>query len=62
MAKCTVCGKGASTGHKVSHSNIKTKRQWKPNIQKVRAVVRGATKKIDICARCLRSGKIQRAI
>ena len=62
MAKCTVCGKGTSTGHKVSHSNIKTKRQWKPNIQKVKAVVRGTAKKIDICTRCLRSGKIQRAI
>ncbi|MBS3970315.1 MAG: 50S ribosomal protein L28 [Clostridia bacterium] len=62
MAKCTVCGKGVSTGHKVSHSNIKTKKQWKPNIQRVKTVVRGTKKRIDICTRCLRSGKVQRAI
>ena len=62
MAKCSVCGKGVSTGHKVSHSNIKTKKQWKPNIQKVKVVVKGTTKRIDVCTRCMRSGKIQRAI
>lgn len=62
MAKCSICGKGVSTGNKVSHSNIKTKRQWKPNIQKVKAVVKGKRKRVDVCTRCLRSGKVDRAI
>ena len=35
MAKCEICGKTPSFGHSVSHSNVRTKRQWKPNIQKV---------------------------
>ena len=39
MAKCSVCGKGVTFGHNVSHSNRKTNRTWKPNIRKVKAVV-----------------------
>ncbi|ADG82949.1 50S ribosomal protein L28 [Thermincola ferriacetica] len=62
MAKCDICGKGISTGIKLSHSHIRTKRTWSPNVQKVRALVNGAPKKINVCTRCLRSGKVQRAI
>ena len=46
----------------VSHSHLKTKRKWKPNIQRVRAIVDGEIKRVNVCTRCLRSGKIQRAI
>jgi large subunit ribosomal protein L28 len=31
--KCVVTGKGVQVGHKVSHSNIKTKRRFLPNLQ-----------------------------
>ena len=62
MAICSVCGKGVSFGHNVSHSNRKTNRVWKPNIRKVKAVVDGANKTINVCSRCLRSGKVNRAI
>lgn len=31
--KCPVTGKGAQVGHNVSHSNIKTKRRFLPNLQ-----------------------------
>ncbi|HCG35017.1 MAG TPA: 50S ribosomal protein L28, partial [Clostridiales bacterium] len=41
MAKCQICGKGVSFGSKVSHSNRKTNRAWKPNIRKVKALVNG---------------------
>ena len=35
MAKvCDITGKKAIVGHKVSHSNIKTKRKFYPNLQK----------------------------
>jgi large subunit ribosomal protein L28 len=30
---CQVTGKKTMFGHKVSHSNIKTKRRFKPNLQ-----------------------------
>ena len=60
--KCVVCGKGVQTGHKVSHSNIKTKRTWIPNIQKVKVMVKGSPKKAYVCTRCLKGHKVQRAI
>ena len=62
MAKCEVCGKSMTFGMKVSHSNRKTNRTWKPNIRKVKAVVNGTNKTITVCSRCLRSGKVQRAV
>ncbi len=62
MAKCSVCGKGVTFGLKVSHSNRKTNRAWKPNIRKVKAVVGGTHKTVYVCSRCLRSGKVTRAV
>jgi large subunit ribosomal protein L28 len=38
-AKCDVCGKGPGFGHQVSHSNVKTKRRFNPNIQRVKAII-----------------------
>ena len=62
MAKCDVCGKGVSFGIKVSHSHRRSNRTWKPNVRKVRAVVDGSVKSIHVCTRCLRSGKVERAV
>lgn len=62
MAKCDICGKATVTGNRASHSNIKTKRTWTPNIQKVKADVDGTVKRINVCTRCLRSGKVKRAL
>ena len=59
---CEVCSKGMMSGMNVSHSHLKTKRKWKPNIQRVRAIVNGEIKRINVCTRCLRSGKVQRAV
>lgn len=59
---CEVCGKGTMTGMSVSHSHLKTRRKWKPNVQHVRAVVDGNIKYINVCTRCLRSGKVQRSL
>ena len=61
MAKCSICGKGVTFGHNVSHSNRKTNRTCKPNIRKVKAVVNGTNCTVSVCSRCLRSGKIERA-
>ena len=62
MAKCEICGKGVTFGIKVSHSHRRSNRTGKPNIRKVRAVVNGSVKSINVCTRCLRSGKVQRAV
>ncbi len=61
MAKCEICGKGVVFGHNVSHSNRKTNRSWKPNIRRVKAVVNGTPTTVNVCSRCLRSGKVTRA-
>jgi large subunit ribosomal protein L28 len=58
---CAVCGKGVVTGFQVSHSHIRTKRTWKPNLQNVHAIVNGTPVRIKACTRCLRSGKVVRA-
>ena len=62
MAKCDICGKGVTFGIKVSHSHRRSNRTWKPNVRKVRAVVNGNTKSVNVCTRCLRSGKVTRAV
>lgn len=62
MAKCDICGKGVSFGIKMSHSHRRSNRMWKPNVRKVRAVVNGSVKSVNVCTRCLRSGKVQRAV
>ncbi|MGK5085161.1 50S ribosomal protein L28 [Bdellovibrionota bacterium FG-1] len=59
---CTLCEKGPVTGHLVSHSNIKTKTRWLPNLHRVKAVINGTTETIRACTRCIRSGKITRPV
>ncbi len=60
--KCDVCGKGVVVGMKLSHSHIRTKRTWEPNLQRVRALVDGKPQRIRVCTRCLRSGRVIRAV
>ncbi len=55
---CDICGKRSLVGYKVSHSHRKTKRKWFPNLQKVRAVVNGSRRKVTVCTKCLKAGKI----
>ena len=55
MAKCQQCGKTLSFGHNVSHSHVRTKRQWKPNIQKVTIYKDGRRQRMMLCTRCLRT-------
>ena len=58
MAKrCEICGKGPQTGYSGSHSHIRTKRRWLPNLQKVRTVKKGAPVRLWACAKCIKAGK-----
>jgi large subunit ribosomal protein L28 len=61
-ANCDVCGKGPGFGHSVSHSHIRTKRRWNPNIQRVRAIVGGTPKRVNVCTSCLKAGKVTRKV
>lgn len=55
---CEICNKKPGFGMSVSHSHRRTKRRWNPNIQRVRAVVGGGTRRINVCTGCLKAGKI----
>jgi large subunit ribosomal protein L28 len=55
---CDVCGKGPQFGNNISHAHNVTKRPFRPNLQKVRALVDGVPRRVLTCTRCLRSGKV----
>lgn len=59
--RCEICGKGPVRGNNVSHANNRTKRILYPNLQEVRAKVAGGTRRVKVCTRCLRSGKVEKA-
>ncbi len=58
--KCEICGKSTVTGRQVSHAHNVTARTWEPNLRTMKALVDGTVRRVRVCARCLRSGKIQR--
>ncbi len=60
--KCAVCGKGVAVGIKLSHSHIRTKRVWLPNLQRIKIIINGTPKKVQVCTSCIRSGRVKRAI
>ena len=65
MAKRAICEKQASHGNKLSitrsHISKRSPRTWKPNLRSVKAEVNGEVKRISVCAKCLRDGKVKRA-
>lgn len=65
MAKCAICEKTASHGNKLSitrsHISKRSPRTWKPNLRSVKAEVDGEVKRISVCTKCLRDGKVKRA-
>lgn len=60
--RCEICDKSKVFGNQVSFSHRKSRRSWSPNIRRVRAIVNGGTKRINVCTKCLKSGKVERAI
>ena len=65
MAKCDICEKTKSWGNKISiarsHVSRRASRTFSPNLRSIKADVNGEVKKIHVCAKCLRSGKVKRA-
>jgi len=62
MAKrCEVCGKSPVVGRTISHAHNVSARRFEPNLQRVRAMVNGGIKRLRVCTRCLRSGKVTKA-
>jgi large subunit ribosomal protein L28 len=59
---CAVCGKKPGFGHNRSHSMVATKRRFDPNLQRVRVLLNGKATRAYVCTRCLKGGKVQKAV
>ncbi len=65
MAVCEICQKSINYGKKLSitrsHISKRSTRTWKPNLRTVKVIINGETKRIHVCAKCLKNGKVKRA-
>ena len=59
---CEICQKGPIFGHARSPSNKATPKKWKPNLQHVKAQTKHGVKKIWVCTRSLRTGKVVKVL
>ncbi|MBN1119848.1 MAG: 50S ribosomal protein L28 [Anaerolineae bacterium] len=55
MAVCEMCGKKPQFGHSVSFSQRKTKRKFRPNLQKTTILRDGKPVRVMVCAKCLKT-------
>ena len=60
--RCDLCGKGPAFGHRISHAHNVSKRRWLPNLVSIRAMVGGTPKRLRVCTRCLKAGKVTKVI
>ncbi len=72
---CKICGKGPRAGRTIKRRGLArkkggagqkitgiTKRVFVPNLQVVRAIIKGAPKRIRVCTKCLKAGKVRKAL
>jgi len=57
-AVCEICGREPTFGKSISHSHIRSNRRFSPNVQRVRATVDGVPRRVRVCTRCIKAGKI----
>jgi len=71
---CEICNKKKVMGNSIKRRGLAkkkggigkkttgiTRREFRPNLQSVRALVNGAVKRVKVCTRCLKSGKVVKA-
>ena len=69
--RCALCNKGPIRGEQITRRGLakskggvgrkitgRSKRSYKPNLQRVRAVVGGKTVRMKVCTSCLRLGRV----
>ena len=72
--QCAICGKGPIAGRVITQRGMPkkkggvgkkttgiTKRVFLPNLQKVKAIINGTTRRILVCTSCIQAGKIKKA-
>ena len=73
--KCEICGKRPSAGRRITRRGLAkkkggvgqritgiSKRRFLPNLKIVRALVNGKMKRIKVCTKCLKAGKVRKAV
>lgn len=73
--KCEICGKGTRFGNKVTRRGLAkakggigkkttgiSRRTFKANIQKIHVIYQGVAKRMKVCTKCIRSGKVQKRV
>lgn len=71
---CYICGKKTVAGRTIARRGLAKKyggvgqritgvsrRRFQPNLQSVKAVIDGRAKRIRVCAKCLKAGKVLKA-
>ncbi|MFA6079353.1 MAG: 50S ribosomal protein L28 [Candidatus Omnitrophota bacterium] len=71
---CEICGKRPVAGRTICRRGLAKKkggvgqkitginqRRFIPNLQMVRAVINGAPKRIRVCVKCIKAGKVTKA-
>ncbi|MCX6388244.1 MAG: 50S ribosomal protein L28 [Solirubrobacterales bacterium] len=58
---CHVCSKGPAFGNSRSHSMRATRRRFDANLQRVRINDGGTPRRVHVCTRCLKAGKVKKA-
>lgn len=62
MARCIVCGKTTTFGHNVSHAKNRTKREFRPNLQRIKIRHQGKIMHAHVCTRCIKANKVEKAV
>ncbi len=60
--RCAICGKGPVAGYSLSHSHIRSHRRFLPNLQRVRVMMSGVQRRVNVCTTCLKSRRVARAV
>ncbi len=58
--RCYFCGKKTVAGRQISHAHNVTRRKFRPNLQRVRALIDGQVKRIKVCTTCIKMGKVKK--
>ena len=74
MKACVLCGKRPVAGRVYTHRGMlkkkggvgrrtvrKNKRRFLPNLQRVRVLLNGTVRRLQVCTACLKSGRVQKA-
>ncbi|MFA5499920.1 MAG: 50S ribosomal protein L28 [Candidatus Omnitrophota bacterium] len=72
---CEICGKKPVAGRTIKRRGLAKKkggvgqkitgvnpRRFVPNLKNIRAIVNGTPKRISVCVKCLKAGKVKKAL